>query len=260
MEIYPESQPAQPKNLSKVLIPNSTQVPNFLLDAILPVASPAQWKVITFVCRKTYGWQKSEDRISLTQFERGTGLSREWLNTNLQLLVKVGLLLRVKGARGNGYSLNLNCDVEAVTSQLSGLVNAVDQSTQLTETSQLSGPKLVNSVDTHKPKKPTTKPTIGKKSRLSSLPDDFCPNEANRQLATSLNVNLQDAIEAFRDFHLSKGSTYKDWNAALNTWIRNERKFGRGPARQKTLQLPTDYSYADVPESARPDWAQEEAN
>jgi Bacteriophage replication protein O len=146
-----------------LLIPNSTQVPNFLLDKILPVVNPAEWKVITFVCRKTYGWQKREDRISLTQFERGTKLSRPWLVKILARLTKSGLLLKNSGPGGDIYGFNLECDVTAALAalcggvELSSPVNSINQLTQLIKTGSVSSPQLVNSVNTQKPKE-TKKP------------------------------------------------------------------------------------------------------
>ena len=97
-----------------LLIPNSTQVPNFLMDELLPIVDSAGWKIISFICRKTYGWQKREDRISLSQFESGTGVSRPWLVKTLGRLTSSGLLLKTRSQRGDVYGLNLESDAEEV--------------------------------------------------------------------------------------------------------------------------------------------------
>ena len=139
---------------------------------ILPTCSPAEFKVLAFVCRKTFGWQKTHDRISLTQFQRGTGLSRQCVVTSLARMTESQLLNKRSTPQGDAYELNLSYDG---TGQLSGLVNSVDQSSQLTGTGQLSGPTLVNSVDTQKQTKETKKQTIRRKNlglrfQLISLP------------------------------------------------------------------------------------------
>lgn len=72
------------------------------------------------------------------------------------------------------------------------------------------------------------------KTRSTPLREDFQPNKTHAQLALALGVNLPTTVVAFKDFHLSKGNVFKDWDAALRTWIRNERKFSRDPQPQKS--------------------------
>ena len=50
------------------LIPNSTQIPNVILDKIIPGIPNAEAKCLLYICRRTYGFHKEKDRISLTQF------------------------------------------------------------------------------------------------------------------------------------------------------------------------------------------------
>jgi phage replication O-like protein O len=77
-----------------------TAIANELLERIVQLRIPASEKdMLFFVIRKTYGYQKREDRISLTQFEKGTLLSRPTVVKGLKnlltrkILVKAGLLL-----------------------------------------------------------------------------------------------------------------------------------------------------------------------
>jgi hypothetical protein len=62
--------------------------------------------------------------------------------------------------------------------------------------------------------------------RATQLPEDFQPKENHKRLALKLGVNLD--FPGFCDYHESKGSTFKDWNRALNTWLRREVNFKRG--------------------------------
>lgn len=107
------------------LVPNSTQVPNVLLDEIMPLLKLAELKVMLVIVRQTYGWRKDSDKISLTTFQKLTGLSR-W--PIVQALDKLGCLINVeKGFHGsrpeNRYSLNLSEE---------SLVKFLDQSSKLT--------------------------------------------------------------------------------------------------------------------------------
>ncbi len=90
---------------------------------------------------------------------------------------------------------------------------------------------------------PPQTPQGGKAKRAVQLPENFEPNETNKRLADELNVSLITEFPQFCDHHRAKGSTMKDWNAALNTWIRNAKKFsGGGKPAQPQSFTETDYS------------------
>lgn len=73
-----------------------------------------------------------------------------------------------------------------------------------------------------------------KPKRATQLPDDFQPNDSNRKVAAEQGVSIAEQLPQFRDHHMARGSTMKDWHAALNTWLRNAKKFDRGrPGGQK---------------------------
>lgn len=55
--------------------PNTTQFPNFLFD-IMATLTAEEWKIVSHIVRKTYGWHKERDRISLSQMVQATGLSK----------------------------------------------------------------------------------------------------------------------------------------------------------------------------------------
>lgn len=64
--------------------------------------------------------------------------------------------------------------------------------------------------------------------RSTQLPKDFKPNEQHQCLAMKLGVNLGTCFESFCDHHASKGTVFRDWSRALNTWLRREPKFKYG--------------------------------
>lgn len=64
-----------------------------------------------------------------------------------------------------------------------------------------------------------------KSKRACQIPEDFQPNESNQKVAAEKCVSIHDELPQFIDYHRAKGSTMKDWNAALNTWLRNAAKF-----------------------------------
>jgi hypothetical protein len=51
--------------------PNSTQVPDEFFDVVAPRLSGSEVKVILYIIRRTYGFKKENDNISLSQMQRG---------------------------------------------------------------------------------------------------------------------------------------------------------------------------------------------
>ena len=128
--------------------PNYTQIPNLLLDNMANFTH-AEFKVMMYICRRTFGFQKESDKIALSQMlngikkedkilDSGTGLSRQGLLNSLEKLESKGYISSIKKPnRTTKHVVNLVDQQEQV-------VNSVDQ------TSQLSRPEVVNSVDSQK--------------------------------------------------------------------------------------------------------------
>lgn len=87
-------------------------------------------------------------------------------------------------------------------------------------------------------REPVIEPIISDKSpnqkKAHQLPDDFVPNENHCMLAKKLGIHLDNEFEHFRDHHIAKGSTMKNWDAALNFWLRNAAKFAKTKQTYKT--------------------------
>lgn len=79
-------------------IPNSFIIPNSVIDELLAKLTGAELKCYLFVVRKTKGWNKDEDAISVTQFVKVTGLSNRKVIDACEKLVEIGLLEQKTGA------------------------------------------------------------------------------------------------------------------------------------------------------------------
>jgi phage replication O-like protein O len=64
--------------------PNYTQTPNALFDYWLPLLKEVEVKVLFVIARKTFGWHKQKDVISLSQLSKLTGCTE----TNVSKAVK----------------------------------------------------------------------------------------------------------------------------------------------------------------------------
>lgn len=65
-----------------------------------------EWQVLWVVLRKTWGWQKKDDAISLTQFQKHTNLSRPSIKEAIDKMVGKKVLVVSKDGYINKYSFN----------------------------------------------------------------------------------------------------------------------------------------------------------
>src|SRR5687768_1809498 len=105
--------------------PNYTPVPDELFDEQLPDLSGSELKVLLYIIRRTFGFKKDSDNISLNQLlhgittkegvvlDRGTGLTKKTLLESIKSLVEKNLLLterrrsKEKGDEPTSYRLNI---------------------------------------------------------------------------------------------------------------------------------------------------------
>lgn len=59
----------------RISAPTYTQTPNDLFDQWIPLLNESELKVLLVVIRKTFGWHKTRDRLSISQLQEFTGLS-----------------------------------------------------------------------------------------------------------------------------------------------------------------------------------------
>ncbi len=167
------------------LIPNSTQLPNIILDYVVPLIPEAEARCLIYICRRTFGFHKSSDRISFSQFmegikdrrgnvlDYGTGLSRQAVAVALRNLTTAEAIRVGKSRKGNLYQINLHMDVDKV-------VNLVDQSRKLTRSGLRNRPKAVYQVDTQ---------NLGnkEKSSIKNSEDNLSPMISD--LARKMTIN-----------------------------------------------------------------------
>lgn len=82
-----------------------TKLANEILEKLsLPGINGSEYRVIIFVVRKTYGFHKKQDRISLTQFQKGTLMDRKSAVETIKSLVGKNILVKT----GSVYRFNKN--------------------------------------------------------------------------------------------------------------------------------------------------------
>lgn len=84
-----------------------TRIANELLDAVIACRfSARQFAIVMAVIRRTYGFNKKSDEISLSQFESMTGIAKRNVCVVLQELQDMGVLLVAEGHSARNISIN----------------------------------------------------------------------------------------------------------------------------------------------------------
>ena len=112
-------------HFSGFISPRYTQVPDELFDDLMSHLSGAELKVLLYIIRRTFGFKKDVDNISLNQIckgiitrdgevlDRGTGLSQQAVITALKGLVEKNAIVakrrssKERGYESTTYSLHL---------------------------------------------------------------------------------------------------------------------------------------------------------
>jgi len=95
---------------------NFTAFDNAILDYILPECAPNTWKIVSVTIRKTRGWHKEEDWISISQYMKLTGIkNRTTCHNAIQDALSKGYLIR-RPYRTQSFKYGLNKEYEIRTS------------------------------------------------------------------------------------------------------------------------------------------------
>lgn len=231
--------------------PNYTQTPNLLFDVLMRDLNNSELRTIMAIIRKTLGWHKEKEVVSLTQLEQMTGLSRQGVINGLYGknreggLIERGLVIAVKTDQGNSYELNINSElVNQVDYQKPQVVNEVDQKTpeivnEVDQPSQRSRPPLVNEVD-------QLPPFASQRSR---------PTKERIQINTKTNTQTKEYEGGEIEFTQEPSPTLPGViskqevldNEFNEFWSRYPKKVDKGDARKAFTQAKKQgYSLATI--------------
>jgi len=189
-------------------VPNHTQIPNIIIDQHMSELSHAQFKVLMAICRKTIGWHKQSDYISISQIVELTGVSNKTVVGAIKQLDRKGFIVTQKSKHATTL-ITINFEVTSVTS---------------TQGSVVSTP-LSSVVSTH------TKETINKEeSSIPSLEDVieyFNRNGYTTDSARKMYDYYQASVKGSRQKYWkdSRGNLVRSWRQkAQSVWFKPENK------------------------------------
>ena len=86
-----------------------TKIPNELLEGLAKIRlGNYEFRVIWAILRKTYGWNKKEDRIALSQFVKETGVLKQHICRAIRGLVRKGIITKRGNVKSPIISINTN--------------------------------------------------------------------------------------------------------------------------------------------------------
>lgn len=194
-----------------------TRIANELLEAILSHGfTHRQQTIVLAIIRKTYGYNKKVDDMSLEQLVELTGMKKQHVSTTLVELEKANVITREKGR--HAYRIGLN---KIYTSWLK---KGETKTGIVTESVIKGSPKRLQNVTETVTTKDNTKRQPKEKIK------DSCP--------TALDATLHDAhVSAYQSHIKAQGKDLQDraWNAF---WTEYPRKDKKKPARKLWDKLP----------------------
>jgi phage replication O-like protein O len=186
-------------------------------------------QILWVVFLKTYGYNKKEDWISNSQFAELTGMRKGHISRTIKKLVNRKIVTQTgnKIAFQKDSRLWLKLPKQVTVTQTGNSV------THLGPTVTHLGPKL--------PKQVTTIDNIQKTITKDNLQKTFIftkienlRNSDLQELADLYKVPVS-YVESKKDdlakYCEAKGTTYKNYKAALSLWIKNDVKAGKAPVK-----------------------------
>jgi phage replication O-like protein O len=233
--------------------PIHTQVPNLLLDEHLPDMGYAECKVVLAIVRKTFGWHKKRDRLSISQLMDLTGLSNRSVINGIRAGMERGVIDRA--AEGDSFTYWLVVDSE-VSSQ-----GGVKQVHKGSEVSSQEGVKQV-----HTQKKGFKETTTKERARApeaaaspdknpSTTPEQQQPastqnNEPTLQrvLLHAKKAGVPAAVAEKFYWHYDaegwkvNGRPLKRWQSKLQQWKVSQHKYSNGETTPDHSGTTLDFS------------------
>ena len=237
-------------------IPNAFQIPNSVIDELLAKLTCAELKCYLFVVRKTKGWNKESDSISVSQFMEVTGLSNRSVITACESLVEMGLLERSGGERKlNTYS------VKAFEISQTGEKSSSDKTGEnFSQTGEKSSSDLVKKVHTQNNNKNTIQNNNKKNTKKSEsdllaefgivgqLAEDFIAHRKSKRAAITKTVLVGYQREAHKaGIPLAEAITIsieRNWQGFKAGWNWRDDNVATTTNTRKTSAFADDGSWA----------------
>ena len=239
-------------------IPNSFQLPNALVDdKYLVEMKGSALAMYIFIVRKTRGWQKECDRISLSQFSEFTGYNKDAVLTGVNKLVELGLVKRTSFENKTSfYELNDQpLPPENLLSEnplAENPLSAVGKSAKLLSENQTHNNKEnnLNKTNIEKPKKFVFKKALLDLGVNEKLVDDWLIVRKNKKASnteTALNGFISQVEKSGLDVNtVLKICVDNSWSGFKQSWLANINMSDYLEQPKQAIEQKTnDFDWAD---------------
>ena len=189
-----------------IQVPNHTQIPNVIIDEHMSKLSHAQFKVLMAICRKTIGWHKQSDYISISQIVELTGVSNKTVVGAINQLEKKGFIVTKKSNRSTTL-ITINYEVTSVVS--------TPTSVTITPPSVVSTP-VTSVVSTHT--KETIKENIYKYNNYVDLWNEC--NGTNLRITDTKRKQIRSRLKRFSESEIESAIRAR----GASDWIKNNNQ------------------------------------
>lgn len=91
-----------------------TKMANEIMDALGRTRIPGEPRqILDVVLRKTYGWGKKRDHISISQFNKATGIKKPSIIRAIKMLITMNLIIVSNNANAQGQEYEFNKDYDS---------------------------------------------------------------------------------------------------------------------------------------------------
>ncbi|MBQ4946696.1 hypothetical protein FCJ79_19920 [Acinetobacter baumannii] len=217
-------------------ISNAFMMPNDLIDkGYMAKMKGAALPCYLFIVRKTRGWNKSNDNISISQLVEGTGYKKDAVLGGVEQLISMGIVEKISFQnRPSKYTLTDNIIAVGNTASDNSAVGNTDTAVDISDSNLSEIPTHKNNIKTTNTKTNVISDSKAKFSFVEALKK----LGANDQLIkdwlavrkTKKASNTQTAFETFEE-QLSKSGfdvnlvlkicIDHDWKGFRATWLQN---------------------------------------
>ena len=218
-----------------------TKIANELLDAIIHFDfSKRQLKILLFIMRKTYGWNKLVDDISRSQIADATNFKSPHITTTIKELLDMNVIIISDGVYAKKYQINKYYNEWKMTETVKKITETVTE--EITETVIKGYQNGNNSLPKQYPQKTTpkdnTKDNIAKVKKesqitiiqylencriknISALPND-CAGLKSMDALQIPELWQRLAWNEFKLRHIENQKKQSNWVSTFNTYIKND--------------------------------------
>jgi phage replication O-like protein O len=194
--------------------PNFTMIPNVIFDYWMKKLSHPTFKVLLCICRHTMGWNRRDTGISYKEIHLETKVARSTVQKAIEELIKKDLIFKVSGVRNLNNEVN-TYHLKIVTPKCDVYRQAVKGFTEERYRGLPPGGTFKRKEKEKKNKEEYIYSCFGSHVKIKKEEYESLCEKHSKEFIDSI-------IEEVNDYCASKGKSYKDYAAAIRTFLRSK--------------------------------------